>query len=148
MAIVGPASRKGFTLIELMIVVAIIGILAAVAIPAYQDYIARAQVSEAMTLLGGTRSPLAEYFSNHGSWPATLEDIAPIRSGSYVASVSLQNPDPTNQAVEVIALMRTSGVNVNISGGSLTLRTEDGGKTWTCTPNGINTQYLSGLCRQ
>ncbi|MBH2411266.1 pilin [Neisseria meningitidis] len=62
--------QKGFTLIELMIVIAIVGILAAVALPAYQDYTARAQVSEAILLAEGQKSAVTEYYLNHGIWPA------------------------------------------------------------------------------
>ncbi|EMU0024767.1 pilin [Neisseria gonorrhoeae] len=62
--------QKGFTLIELMIVIAIVGILAAVALPAYQDYTARAQVSEAILLAEGQKSAVTEYYLNHGEWPA------------------------------------------------------------------------------
>ncbi|SBO73039.1 pilin monomer [Neisseria gonorrhoeae] len=63
--------QKGFTLIELMIVIAIVGILAAVALPAYQDYTARAQVSEAILLAEGQKSAVTEYYLNHGEWPPT-----------------------------------------------------------------------------
>lgn len=62
-------TQKGFTLIELMIVVAIIGILAAVAIPAYSDYLKRAQVTEAIGLMGGLKGPSEEYVGSNGIWP-------------------------------------------------------------------------------
>ncbi len=61
--------QKGFTLIELMIVIAIVGILAAVALPAYQDYTARAQVSEAILLAEGQKSAVTGYYLNNGEWP-------------------------------------------------------------------------------
>ena len=90
--------QKGFTLIELMIVVAIIGILAAVAIPAYGDYTARAQAAEAFTLMNGLESPLTDGFSSNGQFyvlqPKDLAAAAPgnqgvagITSGKYVASI-------------------------------------------------------------
>ena len=93
------AVQKGFTLIELMIVVAIIGILAAIAIPAYQDYTIRSQVTEGMNLASAIKASVAEYYANNGSWPTALIGNAAGQlgftnnpSGKYVASVTLNNP--------------------------------------------------------
>ena len=69
--------QKGFTLIELMIVIAIIGILAAIAIPAYQDYTVRAQVTEGLSLAAGLETAISEYYASHGTWPAATVTTAP-----------------------------------------------------------------------
>ncbi|ENW5696136.1 pilin [Neisseria gonorrhoeae] len=86
--------QKGFTLIELMIVIAIVGILAAVALPAYQDYTARAQVSEAILLAEGQKSAVTEYYLNHGEWPANNGDAGVASAseikGKYVESVTVE----------------------------------------------------------
>ena len=81
--------QKGFTLIELMIVVAIIGILAAIAIPAYQDYTIRAQVTEGLNLAGDLKAAVAENFAGTGSWPLDNASVGVvnIKSGKYVAGV-------------------------------------------------------------
>ncbi|HEX2139136.1 MAG TPA: pilin, partial [Woeseiaceae bacterium] len=91
--------QQGFTLIELMIVVAIIGILAAIAIPAYQDYTIRAQVSEGLNLASGAKVAVAEYYQNNGAWPscndlATCADNAGLPAattitGNYVSQVAV-----------------------------------------------------------
>src|SRR5580704_12623213 len=83
--------QKGFTLIELMIVVAIIGILAAIAIPAYQDYTVRAQVTEGMNLAALVETGVADYFASVGSFPSTLSSVGILSSpsGKYVSSVAL-----------------------------------------------------------
>jgi type IV pilus assembly protein PilA len=88
--------QKGFTLIELMIVVAIIGILAAIAIPAYQDYTIRAQVTEGLNLAGAAKAAVAESFSNTGIAPANrtaagMTATATDTNGKYVASVAITN---------------------------------------------------------
>ncbi|MGQ0834039.1 MAG: pilin [Gammaproteobacteria bacterium] len=81
--------QKGFTLIELMIVVAIIGILAAIAIPAYQDYTVRAQVTEGLNLAADLKAAVAETFANTGAWPLNnaAVGITAVKSGKYVLGV-------------------------------------------------------------
>ncbi|EMU4323447.1 pilin [Neisseria gonorrhoeae] len=123
--------QKGFTLIELMIVIAIVGILAAVALPAYQDYTARAQVSEAILLAEGQKSAVTEYYLNNGEWPenntsagvASASDI----KGKYVESVTVANG-------VVTAKMKPSGVNKEIQGKRLSLwaKRENGSVKWFC----------------
>jgi type IV pilus assembly protein PilA len=91
--------QKGFTLIELMIVVAIIGILAAIAIPAYQDYTIRSQVTEGMNLAGAVKAAVAERVAQTGEWPTTLTQLGIVNAanvetppnGKYVKSVDFTN---------------------------------------------------------
>ncbi|HEZ7095556.1 TPA: pilin [Neisseria meningitidis] len=123
--------QKGFTLIELMIVIAIVGILAAVALPAYQDYTARAQVSEAILLAEGQKSAVTEYYLNHGEWPANNSSAGVATSskikGKYVKSVEVKNG-------VVTATMASSNVNNEIKGKKLSLwaKRQDGSVKWFC----------------
>jgi len=139
--------QKGFTLIELMIVVAIIGILAAVAIPGYQDYIARSQVSEAISLTAGGKTPLSEYYAAKGIWPAAASDVMGTTSGKYVSSISITAGASATGNLALTAVMKTSGVNSAISGGTLILTTADGGKSWSCTGGNIAMKYRPASCR-
>ena len=88
------AIQKGFTLIELMIVVAIIGILAAIALPAYQDYTIKSQVAEGPQLAEGLKTAIAEYYATYGTWPADMNAIGygtQIVQGSYVGTITQAN---------------------------------------------------------
>ncbi|HGG8011041.1 TPA: pilin [Neisseria meningitidis] len=123
--------QKGFTLIELMIVIAIVGILAAVALPAYQDYTARAQVSEAILLAEGQKSAVTEYYLNHGEWPKNNTSAGVASSstikGKYVKEVTVANG-------VITATMLSSGVNKEIQGKKLSLwaKRQDGSVKWFC----------------
>ncbi|MCL5714838.1 pilin [Neisseria meningitidis] len=123
--------QKGFTLIELMIVIAIVGILAAVALPAYQDYTARAQVSEAILLAEGQKSAVTEYYLNHGTWPSNNSSAGVASSadikGKYVQSVEVKNG-------VVTATMLSTGVNKEIQGKKLSLwaKRQAGSVKWFC----------------
>ena len=139
------AIQKGFTLIELMIVIAIIGILAVVALPAYQDYTARAQVSEALTLAEGQKSAVTEYRSDRGAWPTsnTEAGVASSISGKYVASVQV------GAAGIITATMKSAGVNNDIKGKTLILVPTDnnGSFTWTCNTGDIEQKFRPSTCR-
>ena len=108
-------TEQGFTLIELMIVVAIIGILAAIAIPAYQDYTVRAQVTEGMNLASPVETGIAEYFANTGSFPAALSNVGISSSptGKYVSAVTI-----SGGAIQVTYGLQA---NTNVAGSHLFL---------------------------
>jgi type IV pilus assembly protein PilA len=147
--------QQGFTLIELMIVVAIIGILAAVAIPAYQDYTIRSQVSEGMSLAAGAKTAIAEFVNQRGTFPSSNSEAGLATksqiSGNYVSSVDV---GATTGAITV-----TYGNQVNDTVDSNTLvisaLTSPGGISWNCkaasassSPKGdIPAKYTPTSCR-
>jgi len=134
--------QKGFTLIELMIVVAIIGILAAIAIPAYNDYTARAQVSESINLMAGLKTPIAEWYHDKGALPALASLGTVVTSGKYVATVAFV----TSTGI-ITSTMRSTGVSSSISGKTVTLTFSTTNNTWTCAAGTIAAQYVPSACK-
>jgi type IV pilus assembly protein PilA len=124
--------QQGFTLIELMIVVAIIGILAAIAIPAYQDYTIRAQVSEGMNLAGAAKAAVAETYLNRGTAPvdraaAGMTAGVTDTQGKYVSQIAIDNG--------MIVITYGIEAHTNIAGQTLTLEpflSEDESVVWRC----------------
>ena len=124
--------QKGFTLIELMIVVAIIGILAAVAIPAYGDYTARAQASEAFTLMDGVKTPLTENYTSisvFDFYPTNASGINAITSGKYVASLAVTAATTSIVATYVPA---ASGISPKIAGLKVHMFYNSADGSWSC----------------
>ena len=139
-------TRRGFTLIELMIVVAIIGILAAIAIPAYQRYTIRTQVTEGLNLSSTARVAVSDFFMNTGNWPSdnTAAGLAiPTEiTGDYTAQVSVVD--------NVISIQYGNSAHSEISGQTITLTgTGNAGSVeWNCASAGvIADQNMPAACR-
>ena len=139
--------QKGFTLIELMIVVAIIGILAAVALPAYQDYTARAQVSEAFSLASGQKGAVAEYYSNQGVMPTTNAS-AGIPTNTDIKGKYVKQVDIGTSGI-ITAIMQASGVGKDLENKTLILApvVNNGSIDWNCTGGTIVAKHRPAACR-
>ncbi len=149
-------AQKGFTLIELMIVVAIIGILAAIAIPQYQDYIARAQASESVSILGAAKTPITEWVASNGAFPSTAElqnlGVVDDNAGAVQKAESIATITTTQDGANgtIVATLAAAGINATLQNAQIMLAYNNTTGAWVCGTNIAATshQLLPSECRR
>jgi type IV pilus assembly protein PilA len=143
--------QKGFTLIELMIVVAIIAILAAIAIPQYQNYITKSQFSESQTIADGLKTPIVEYYNQTGSCPtnSTTGFVTDNSySGKYVTSAHIAGA--TGPCTILVTFKAVGSVSQPLAGNAVTITgnvANGGAVTWSCDTANIKGRYLPQVCK-
>ncbi|MBV8389473.1 MAG: pilin [Mucilaginibacter sp.] len=137
--------NNGFTLIELMIVVAIIGILAAIAIPAYQDYTIRAKVSEGLSFADFAKTTVSEYYISNNVWPSSNASagMPTLISGNYVSNLVVS----ASGSVSIITVSFSNSVASGLQIVLIPSTSSSNAISWTCSGNGQNPNYLPSSCR-
>ncbi len=149
MASIMQKSQQGFTLIELMIVVAIIGILASIAIPAYQDYTVRAKITEGIGIAAAAKTSVSEYYISIGDMPsnATQAGFNGSQSTAYVASVSYSRTSTAVSKVTIRYRLLSSGITITTNSIEFLGTGSSNGVIWTCTQGSLAAKYRPANCR-
>jgi len=142
--------QTGFTIVEIMIVIAVIGVMSSIAIPLYADYMQRAKVAEAIQLLSGLKIPSQEFYASWGHWPS-VESIGGVTSGAYVSLVTADKSG-TPGVFYVEATMRGDVSKRGIYGKQIRMLFDGKQDSWHCTTAGatqpIPDQYLPAPCKE
>jgi type IV pilus assembly protein PilA len=139
--------QQGFTLIELMIVVAIIGILAAIALPAYQDYTVRAKVSEILARGAEAKTSIAEFYSSRGHYPASLASAGVVGTGVHYlkaasgVAITTTGFTLTSSTGEFPPAAQTKTIHFSVTS------TDNGVLVWKCAPLSMPAKYMPASCR-
>jgi type IV pilus assembly protein PilA len=128
-------------------VAALLAVIAAIVLPSYADYTHRAQASEAIMLLAGAKTPLAEHFADKGQWPPSLQALKLDTSGKFTREVVISKGAGGKGEIELTATMRVEGVDRRVAGKSVRLLSRDGGATWLCRPGTLESSNLPLDCR-
>jgi len=144
--------QKGFTLIELMIVVAIIAILAAIAIPQYQNYITKSQFSESQTIADGLKTPIVEYFNQTGNCPTVGQGSLAANVASYTGKYVLNatpGGDAANGCTIDVQFKPQGSVSTQLGGQHVIFTgvNKGGSFAWTCAAANIGNQYKPTVCQ-
>lgn len=135
--------QGGFTLIELMIVVAIIGILAAIAIPAYMDYMTKTKVSEMYNLLGGLKTPALEWKAARGEFPDPVADLKAVTSGKYVEKIEVVDAAGTDPSFK--GTFNAAAGAPDLATKTVTMTFKSATNEWVCTSD-VEQKFLGGAC--
>ncbi len=139
--------QKGFTLIELMIVVTIVGVLAAIAVPSYQSYVIRSKVSEALAAMAACKTSIADYVANKGAFPSDITASGCSNTATqYVGGIDVLDGVVTVTMATLGELGAASGATLTLSPSPI-VAANNTITRWTCSAGTIPAKYLPGSCR-